>query len=45
MRGDAGHQRQCREACLLCLLDAQSQAEFERGKLNRSLALEFFTEA
>jgi len=27
------------------LLDAQSQSEFARGKLNRSLTLEFFTEA
>ena len=45
MRGEEGHEQRCREACLLCLLDAQSQAEFERGKLHRSLTLEFFTEA
>jgi hypothetical protein len=31
-------------AYLMCLLDAQSQAEFERSKLDRSLTLEFLTE-
>ena len=45
IRGNEDHDRRCREACLMCLLDAQSQSEFERGKLNRSLTLEFFTEA
>jgi hypothetical protein len=44
IRGNEGHDRRCREACLMCLLDAQSQSEFERGKLNRSLTLEFFIE-
>ena len=44
IRGNEDHGRRCREACLMCLLDAQSQSEFERGKLNRSLTLEFFTE-
>ena len=45
IRGDENHDGRCREACLMCLLDAQSQSEFARGKLNRSLTLEFFTEA
>jgi DEAD/DEAH box helicase domain-containing protein len=45
IRGNEDHNRKCREACLMCLLDAQSQAEFELGKLDRSLTLEFFTEA
>jgi hypothetical protein len=45
IRGNEDHDRRCREACLTCLLDAQSQSEFELGKLNRSLTLEFFTEA
>ena len=45
IRGNEDHDRKCREACLMCLLDAQSQGEFERGKLDRSLTLEFFTEA
>jgi DEAD/DEAH box helicase domain-containing protein len=45
LRGNKRHDQRCREACLMCLLDAQSQSEFERGKLNRRLTLEFFTEA
>jgi hypothetical protein len=43
LRGEADHGRQCREACLACLLDTQSQAEFEMGKLDRSLTLEFLS--
>jgi hypothetical protein len=30
---------------LNCLLDAQSQGEFEAGKLDRMLTLSFFDEA
>jgi hypothetical protein len=45
IRGNETHDRKCREACLMCLLDAQSQAEFERSKLDRSLTREFLTEA
>jgi DEAD/DEAH box helicase domain-containing protein len=41
LRGDSDHGRHCREACLACLLDAQSQADFEIGKLDRSLTLQF----
>jgi DEAD/DEAH box helicase domain-containing protein len=44
LRGDSGHGRRCREACLSCLLDAQSQTDFEMGKLDRSLALQFLTQ-
>lgn len=44
MQGDETHGQRCRAACLNCLLDAQSQAEFEIGKLNRSVALGFFEE-
>jgi hypothetical protein len=43
LRGDSDHGRKCREACLSCLLDAQSQTDFEMGKLDRSLALQFLT--
>ena len=45
IRGNEDHDQRCREACLMCLLDAQSQSEFERSKLNRRLTLELFTEA
>jgi DEAD/DEAH box helicase domain-containing protein len=44
MQGDEAHRQRCRAACLNCLLDAQSQTEFEMGKLDRSAALEFFAE-
>jgi Lhr-like helicase len=45
MRGDGTHGQRCRAACLNCLLDAQSQGEFEAGKLDRMLTLSFFDEA
>ena len=45
LEGDTGHQQRCREACLACILDSQSQNDFEMGKLNRSLALEFIASA
>jgi hypothetical protein len=41
LEGDARHQQRCREACLECILDSQSQNDFEMGKLNRAIALEF----
>ncbi len=41
MRGDAIHAQQCGDACLRCLLDGQSQSDFESGKLDRSLTLRF----
>lgn len=41
LEGDARHQQRCREACLECILDSLSQNDFEMGKLNRSIALEF----
>lgn len=41
LRGDARHQQRCREACLACVLDAQSQNDFELGRLNRTLTLDF----
>jgi hypothetical protein len=44
LRGGRDHGRQCREACLACLLDAQSQTDFEMGKLDRSLALQFLAD-
>jgi hypothetical protein len=44
MRGEEAHAQKCRAACLNCILDAQSQAEFEIGKLDRSIALQFFAE-
>jgi hypothetical protein len=42
LEGDAIHQERCREACLACVLDSQSQNDFEQGKLDRAIALEFF---
>jgi hypothetical protein len=45
MRGDKEHRERCRSACLNCLLDAQSQGEFEIGKLDRRMTLQFFDEA
>lgn len=45
MRGDKEHRERCRSACLNCLLDAQSQGEFEMGKLDRRMTLQFFDEA
>lgn len=44
MQGDEAHRHRCRTACLNCLLDAQSQAEFEMGRLDRSVTLAFFSE-
>ena len=41
LEGDSGHQQRCREACLACILDSQSQIDFEQGKLHRATALEF----
>ena len=43
LRGDSNHARRCREACLTCILDAQSQADFEMGKLDRNLTLQFLS--
>lgn len=43
LEGDARHQQRCLEACLACILDSQSQSDFEMGKLHRSLALGFIT--
>jgi hypothetical protein len=45
MRGDEEHVERCQSACLSCLLDAQSQTEFEMGKLDRLLTLRFFDQA
>lgn len=45
MRGDEEHKERCHSACLSCLLDAQSQADYEAGKLDRILTLRFFDEA
>ena len=44
MRGDEEHEDRCHSACLNCLLDAQSQTEFEMGKLDRRMTLRFFEE-
>jgi DEAD/DEAH box helicase domain-containing protein len=41
LRGDPEHTRQCSDACLRCLLDSQSQNDFESGRLDRSLTLRF----
>jgi hypothetical protein len=41
LRGDQDHDRRCGDACLACLLDAQSQGDFELGKLDRGLTLTF----
>lgn len=41
LEGDSRHQQHCREACLACILDSQSQSDFEMGRLNRSMALDF----
>lgn len=41
LSGDDVHATRCREACLLCVLDSQSQNDFEFGKVDRRLALEF----
>jgi DEAD/DEAH box helicase domain-containing protein len=41
LRGDTDHDRRCGDACLACLLDAQSQGDFELGKLDRGLVLTF----
>jgi hypothetical protein len=43
LRGDSDHGRHCREACLSCLLDSQSQTDFEMGNLDRSLTLQFLS--
>ncbi len=42
LEGDPRHQQCCCEACLSCVLDSQSQNDFEMGKLNRAIALDFF---
>ena len=44
MRGNEEHDERCHTACLNCLLDAQSQGEFEKGKLDRKMTLQFFDE-
>lgn len=44
LRGDETHAGHCREACLLCILDSQSQNDFEAGRLDRRLALEFLAD-
>jgi hypothetical protein len=41
LRGDASHSRRCKEACLLCTLDSQSQNDFEAGRLDRAITLKF----
>jgi DEAD/DEAH box helicase domain-containing protein len=41
LRGDADHGVRCKQACLLCTLDAQSQGDFEAGLLDRHQALDF----
>jgi len=32
LRRNQDHGRRCRDACLACILDAQSQADFEKGE-------------
>ena len=44
LRGDSDHQLRCRDACLGCLLDTQSQSDFESGMLDRVLTLEYLEE-
>jgi hypothetical protein len=44
LRGDSDHHLKCGDACLGCLLDAQSQSDFESGMLDRSLTLEYLEE-
>ncbi len=41
LRGTAEHHVRCQEACLECVLNAQSQTDYENGKLNRRKTLEF----
>ncbi len=45
LRGNPDHDRRCGDACLTCLLDAQSQGDFEAGRLDRGLTLTFLEEA
>jgi hypothetical protein len=35
------HAKHCREACLRCLLDSQSQTDFEAGLLDRKILLDY----
>jgi DEAD/DEAH box helicase domain-containing protein len=44
LEGDAAHAQHCSQACLRCLLDSQSQADFEDGQLDRKLLLAFLSE-
>ncbi len=39
LEGDSPHLARCREACLRCLLDSQSQIDFEAGLIDRKLLL------
>lgn len=41
LHGTAEHHSRCQEACLECVLNAQSQSDYENGKLNRRKTLEF----
>ncbi len=41
LEGGPDHARHCRQACLQCLLDSQSQADFESGLLDRKLLLAY----
>jgi hypothetical protein len=43
LEGDPTHAKHCREACLRCLLDSQSQADFEAGTLDRKLLLAYLS--
>lgn len=40
LRGTVDHDAFCQEACLECVLNAQSQGDYENGRLRRRMALE-----
>ena len=40
--GTKGHAAQCEQACLYCILDAQSQNDYDLGLLDRKAALQFW---
>jgi DEAD/DEAH box helicase domain-containing protein len=45
LRGTDAHNHRCEEACLDCILNAQSQSDYENGKLGRRKALAFLEES
>jgi len=45
LHGSDAHHARCQEACLECVLNAQSQSDFENGKLSRKKTLAYLEES